>query len=75
MPIPQHDREMLRDLAKQVADIAALPVQQETLGQWRQLNQLRKTRPLVCIFQVPWHEMNLDDELTPRCESDSTFCN
>jgi hypothetical protein len=70
MPLPQRDRTILRDLAKQVADIAARPVQQETLGHWQGLNQLRKTRPLVCIFQVPWHEMNVDDELTPRCESD-----
>jgi hypothetical protein len=70
MPTPAGDRAIVRDLMKQVADLAALPVQQESLAQWQALNQLQPTRPLVCIFQVPWHEMNWEDELTCRCETD-----
>ncbi len=70
MNMTDGDRAILRELMKQVADGAALPVQQEKLAQWQQLNELRPTRPLVCILQVPWHEMNWEDELTCRCEGD-----
>ena len=72
MTIPAKDRTVLRDLAAQVAGIAALPVQQETIGLWKALNALRPVRPMVTIDQVCWHQMNVDDELTLRCEA--PFC-
>ncbi|MBI2300698.1 MAG: hypothetical protein HYU66_17455 [Armatimonadetes bacterium] len=62
------DRTIVRDLASQVAEIAALPVQQETIACWKALNGLRPIRPMVMMDQLPWHEMNGDGELTPRCE-------
>lgn len=61
------DVAVLRDLAARVADIAALPVQEEKRTLWRALNALRPIRPMVMIDQVCWNEMNLDDELTLRC--------
>lgn len=60
------DVEVLRELGRRVAEIAALPVQQETIAHWKALNALRPVRPMVAIDQIPWHEMNVDDELTPR---------
>ncbi len=66
------DRAIIRDLAKQVAEIAALPVQQETIALWKALNARKPIRPMVRIDQVCWHEMNVDDELTPRCQD--SFC-
>jgi hypothetical protein len=66
--VPTHDRTMLRELARQVAEIAALPVQQQTRRQWRALNGLKPERPMVIIDQVCWNEMNVDDELTSRCQ-------
>jgi hypothetical protein len=66
------DRTMLRELAAQVAEIAALPVQQETKALWQALNGLKPVRPMVSLDQVCWHEMNVDDELTLRCEDG--FC-
>jgi hypothetical protein len=54
----------IRELAAQVAGIAALPVQDETRRLWRALNDLRPERPMVMIDQVPWNEMSYDDELT-----------
>jgi hypothetical protein len=30
------------------------------------------TQPLVWINEIPWHEMNVDDELTLRCQDE--FC-
>lgn len=66
------DRAILRHLASQVAEIAALPVQQETIFLWKALNDLKPVRPMVMIDQVCWNEMNVDDELTLRCED--PFC-
>ncbi len=67
--ISNRDRETLRRLAGEVAAIAALPVQEQKRGLWRQLNGRRPVRPLVMIDQVCWNEMNVDDELTLRCEN------
>ncbi|MFO7900939.1 MAG: hypothetical protein R6V58_18010 [Planctomycetota bacterium] len=61
---------VLRDLAGQTAEIAALPVQEEKRELWRKLNALEPDRPMVMIDQVCWHEMNVDDELTLRCTDD-----
>jgi hypothetical protein len=63
-----HDLAVLRELAARVAELAALPVQEEKRSLWRALNELRPARPMVMIDQVCWNEMNLDDELTLRCE-------
>ncbi|OPZ83279.1 MAG: hypothetical protein BWY76_02351 [bacterium ADurb.Bin429] len=64
-----HDREIIRVLAAEVAEVAALPAQDETRARWRALNCLRPVRPMVTIDQVCWNEMNVDDELTLRCEA------
>ncbi|MFH1571569.1 MAG: hypothetical protein ABIL09_26500 [Gemmatimonadota bacterium] len=66
MPLSRSDQEVLRGLARQVAAIAALPHQQETIALWKGLNGLRPQRPMVMIDQVCWHEMPVGDELTPR---------
>ena len=63
-----HDREIIRRLAAEVAQIAALPVQEEKRRLWRKLNGLQPVRPMVTIDQVCWNEMNVDDELTLTCE-------
>jgi hypothetical protein len=62
------DRETIRRLAAEAAQIAALPVQEEKRKLWRKLNGLKKTRPLVMVDQVCWNEMNVNDELTLVCE-------
>lgn len=62
--IPEKDRSILRTLAEEVAAIAALPVQRETAELWRRLNRREPVRPLVWINEIPWHEMDVDGELT-----------
>jgi hypothetical protein len=57
----------LEELAAQVAEIAALSVQEEKRTLWRQLNALKPVRPMVMIDQVCWNEMNPYDELVLRC--------
>jgi hypothetical protein len=66
--LPNRDREIIRRLATETAEIAALPIQEEKRRLWRQLNGLRPERPMVMIDQVCWNEMNVDDELTLACE-------
>jgi hypothetical protein len=67
MPSTQ-DRNIIRSLAAEVAQIASLPVQEQKRTMWRKLNGLKPDRPMVMIDQVCWNEMNVNDELTLRCE-------
>ena len=72
MLISASDKETLRYLASEIAEIAALPVQQETISLWKALNSLKPVRPMVMIDQVCWHEMDVDSELAVQCED--PFC-
>ena len=72
MPANKEDRNILRDLACQVAEIAALPLQQQTIARWKALNGLNPVRPMVAIDQIPWHEMDVDAELT--LQTTDEFC-
>ena len=45
--ISSHERIVLRDLAKQVADIAALRVMAERRELWARHNALRRVRPMI----------------------------
>ena len=53
MPISPKDRSLVRSLAAEVAQIAALPVQRETIDLWKALNGLKPVRPMVSIDQIP----------------------
>jgi hypothetical protein len=66
MGLSDTDRTILRELAKELADIAALPIHSEKAELWRRTNDLDSVRPMVWITEAPWHEMNVDDELTLR---------
>ena len=63
-----HDKHIIRQLAGEVAEIAALPVQEEKRALWRRLNGLQPVRPMVMIDQVCWNEMDVDGELAFSCE-------
>lgn len=71
MKTVSRDAEVLRELAQQVAVLAKRPGQQETIDLWKRLNGLAPARPMVMIGQIPWHEMNVNDELTLRTEDTS----
>ncbi len=64
----KQDVQLLRELGKRVAEIAALPVQEEKRSLWRALNAKKRVRPMVMMDQVCWNEVNVDDELTLLCE-------
>lgn len=65
--LEHRDKEILRRLASELADIAALPVHAEKARLWQRLNDLQSERPMVWINEICWHEMNVDGELTLAC--------
>ena len=69
MSAPASDRDTLRELARRVAEIAAEPVHDVKRDLWRRLNGLERTRPLVWINEIPWHEI---PDVEPQCED--AFC-
>jgi len=53
-----HERSVLRSLAKQVAGIAALPIQEERRELWKKHNSLKPTRPMMLVFpEGAWQEL------------------
>lgn len=62
------DREILRSLASEIAEIAALSIHKEKARLWQKLNDLQSERPMVWINEICWNEMNADNELTLQCE-------
>ncbi|MCL2517862.1 MAG: hypothetical protein FWF15_04805 [Oscillospiraceae bacterium] len=63
-----NDKKILRELALKVAEIASLPIQSERLKSYKALNALKPVRPMFMIDQLPWGELNVDDEMTCLCE-------
>lgn len=53
------DAAILRGLGKQVAEVAALPRQAETVRLWKALNGLKPERPMVMIDQIPFRRTAL----------------
>lgn len=68
MGLSPKDKTVLQDLARRLADIAALPVQQEKTDLWRRLNRLERVRPLVLLLNHTWHDTK--DEITLETEDE-----
>ena len=64
------DKQILRELAKQYAELAALPIQKERRDRARDINDLKPRRPIVWLGEVPWHEMDIDGKLNLHCEDE-----
>ena len=69
MTFSEHDRQIIQRLARQVMQVASLPVQDEKRRLWAQLNRLEPARPMVWINEIPWEEMQ-DEELACQCEAE-----
>jgi hypothetical protein len=66
------DRDILRDLGKQIAIIASMPINEWRRELYRRINNLERAKPTVYIYEIPWHEMDVNDELKLR--SKDPFC-
>ncbi len=62
------DRDILRPLARQYAEIAHKDRNADKRRLHRAVNDLQPVRPVVLIDELPWHEMNIDDMLTLACQ-------
>lgn len=60
----QNDAAVLRELAREYMACATLPIQSATIKLWQDVNDLRPARPVLMHSELPWHELNVDDELT-----------
>jgi hypothetical protein len=68
------DREIIRRLAAEVAEIAALPVQKRNMDEWKRLNGLRPGKPLVLVYlsESPMSELDADGET--NLQTTDSFC-
>jgi hypothetical protein len=66
--ISANDKSILRELGKQVAEIAADPVQAENAELWRRLNSLERTRPMIMLYD--WTENGHPPTHPLSCESE-----
>jgi hypothetical protein len=69
MPIGPEDRNILRELARRVAEIAALPVQEERRQLWKKQNALQRVRPLILVFPEG-SERELLPQSVLKCEGE-----
>lgn len=66
----QKDREIVRELAKRYMEFATDERQQKMNRRMLDTNDLKLVRPPVLIDEIPWYQINIDDELTCVCEDD-----
>lgn len=59
--------EILRELAAQYAEIAHSDTNYTNIALHRMVNDLKGPRPIVLIDEIPWTEMQIEDELTLQC--------
>jgi hypothetical protein len=70
--VGRKDRELLRELARQVAEVAALPVQAERARLWRALNQRQPERAMVLVqtpSTVQESDLECEEPICRRWES------
>ena len=70
MSITGKDRTIIRDLAKQLAEIAAWPIMEEKRKLWRRLNSMERVRPMVVLQNGTWHETNWIIDRMLICEGE-----
>jgi len=67
--ISEKDRQILRELAAKVAELAARPIEEEKKKLWYKHNDLEACRPLLfCDPEVGWNELVTEDQII--CEGE-----
>lgn len=64
--IPPGDKEVLRELGRQIVEIAASPINEKHFELQRRTINLEMVKPPIYVYEIPWHEMNVNGELTLR---------
>lgn len=63
-----HDVVILRELAEKYFEIAYNDKNAIKMKLHKNVNDLKAERPAVLIEEIPWSEMNIDNELTILCQ-------
>lgn len=62
--ISPQERAILRELAKRIAEISALPTQAERITLWKSFNSLRPKRPMVLVYpEGGWRDLISETQL------------
>lgn len=72
MNISPDDRRILRELGGRIAEIASLPIHKQRAQNAAKINNGERAKPTVLIYQIPWHEMDVDGELALKTQD--PFC-
>ena len=64
----ENDKRIVRELAKKYMVLATDERQASTNRRMRDTNDLKITRPVVLIDEIPWYQLDIDGELTCLCE-------
>lgn len=64
----QNDKNIVRELAKQYMSLICTEKQEKMVKRFRDTNDLKIVRPPVIVSEIPWHQMNMNNELTCVCE-------
>ena len=67
----ERDCRIVRELARRVMEIAAMPQQDRKRAMWTELNRLQKVRPMVWINEIPWWELQCQEL---ACQAEDEFC-
>lgn len=66
MGFSTNDLEIIRDLARQYAEISSEPIQEERRRLWMDMNSLRGGKPLIYVRAFAWKEM---PQSSLKCEN------
>jgi hypothetical protein len=72
MSYSKKERNILRNLGGKIAEIAAMPINEKRRELYNKINNLEKVKPIIHIYEIPWHEMDVNDELLLRTKD--RFC-
>lgn len=64
----QKDKQIIRELASKYFEIANSDKNKQNILLHKMVNDLKTPRPIVLIDEIPWHEMNINNELDILCE-------
>lgn len=68
--ISEKDKSIVRELAVKYMSLVATDEREKMLQRFRDTNDLKIVRPPVILDEIPWYQMNIDNELTCVCEDE-----
>jgi len=62
--------KILQELAQIKAEFAELSINRKNKKLWTNVNDLKSSKAAIYINEIPWHEMDYEDELTLKTKDD-----